>query len=60
VKNTNITKSDSLPNKVEINFHVFSALMLDRVLGHVDGADIVAIAESCFAQGSVELSQQLS
>jgi hypothetical protein len=43
MKNTHITKSNSLPNKMEINLDMLGALMLDRVLGHVDGADIVTI-----------------
>jgi hypothetical protein len=49
VKNTDITKSNPFPNKVEINFHMFSPLMLNRILGHVDGADIVTVHKSCFA-----------
>jgi hypothetical protein len=55
VENTNITKSDPFPNKMEINLHMFGALMLNRVLGHVDGADVVAVHKSCFAQGGVKL-----
>jgi hypothetical protein len=55
VENTDITKSDPFPNKMEINLHMFGALMLNRVLGHVDGADVVAVHKSCFAQGGVKL-----
>jgi hypothetical protein len=59
VENTDITKSNTFPNKMEINLHMFGTLMLNRVLGHVDGADVVAVHKSRFAQGSVKLRQQL-
>jgi hypothetical protein len=49
MKNTDITKSNPFPDEVEINFHMFGALMLDWVLGHADGADIVTIHKSCLA-----------
>jgi hypothetical protein len=49
MKNTDITKSNSFPDEVEINFHMFGVLMLDWILGHVDGADIVTIHKSCLA-----------
>jgi len=40
---TDITKSNALPNKVKIDLDVLGALMLDGVGGHVYGADIVTI-----------------
>jgi hypothetical protein len=49
MKNANIAKSNTFPNKMEVNLHMFIALMLDRVLGHVNGADIVTIHESRLA-----------
>lgn len=33
--NTNITNSDALPNKIEINVDVLGALVRDRVGRHV-------------------------
>lgn len=56
----NITKGNTLSHKVEVNLHVFSALMLNGVLGHVDGTDIVAIHKSCSLEGSAEFCQQLA
>jgi hypothetical protein len=59
MKDANITKSNTFPNKVEVNLHMFSALMLDRILGHVNGADIVTIHKSRLAQRSMKLSEEL-
>lgn len=38
-----ITHGDTLPNKVKINLDVFGVLMLNRVGGYVDPANIVTI-----------------
>jgi hypothetical protein len=57
MKDANITKSHTFPNKVDVNLHMFSALMLDRVLGHVNGADIITIYESRLVQWSVKLGE---
>jgi hypothetical protein len=38
-----ITNSNTLPNEVEIDLNMLSALMLKGVGRHVDGADVVTI-----------------
>jgi hypothetical protein len=43
MENPNLTKGDTLLNKVEINLNMLRALMLDRIGGDVDGTDVVAI-----------------
>jgi len=43
VKDTKITNSHALSNKVEINLDVLGTLMLNRIGGHVNGADVVAV-----------------
>ena len=43
MQNTDITKINALPNEVKINLNVFGVLMLNRVGGHVDRTDIVAV-----------------
>ena len=43
MKNSKITNGNPLPDKVEINLNMFGSLMLNRVGGHVDGADVVAV-----------------
>jgi len=36
MKNMNITKSNLLPNEVQVDLYVLGALMLNRVGRHVD------------------------
>ena len=43
MQNTDITKSNTLPDEVKIDLDVLGALMLDGVGGHVDSADIITI-----------------
>jgi hypothetical protein len=45
MKNTDSTDGNSFPDKMEVNFHVLGALMLNRVGGEVPGTDIVTIDE---------------
>lgn len=39
---------------------MFSALVLNEVRRHVDYADVVTVHQSCLAQRSVQLKQQLA
>jgi hypothetical protein len=43
VEDENISDSDALADKVEVNLSMFCALMLDEVGRRVDHADVVAI-----------------
>jgi hypothetical protein len=40
VQDTDFTKDDSLSDEVEIDLNILGSLMLNRVGGEVDGADI--------------------
>jgi hypothetical protein len=44
---------------VEINFHMFGALVLNRVGGEVDSTDIVAVDEAGGLKGMVEFLEKL-
>ena len=55
MENTDITKSNTFADKVEVNLNVLGTLVLDRIRGHVDCADVVAIYESGLGQGGVQL-----
>jgi hypothetical protein len=46
MKNTDSTKSNSLADEMEINFHMFGALVLNWVGGEVDRTDIIAVHEA--------------
>ena len=43
MKNPNLAKGDSLPNKMEINLNMLRALMLDWVGGEVDNTNVITI-----------------
>jgi hypothetical protein len=43
MENADFTKGDSFSDKVQINLDVFGSLMLNRVGGEVNGADIITV-----------------
>jgi hypothetical protein len=49
-----------LADEVEVNLNVLRALMLNRVGGHVDGADVVTIHQSCTVKRSTKLLEELA
>ena len=46
MENTNSTNGHPFTDKVKVDLHVLSALMLNRVGGEVDGVDVVAVDEA--------------
>ena len=60
MKDTKITNSHALSNKVEINLDVLGTLMLNRIGGHVDSTDVITINQFGVAKGSVELLNELA
>ena len=59
MKNTDSTKSDTLTDEVEVDFHVLGALVLNWVGGEVDGADIVTVDEGGRLQRVMQLLEKL-
>ena len=59
MENTDNTNGYPFPDEVEVDLHVFSTLMLNRVGGEVDGADVVAVDEAGRVEGLIQLLQQL-
>ena len=55
MQNTKITNGDSLPDEVKIDLNVLGALMLNRVGGHVDGTDVVAIHQCGMPERGMQL-----
>lgn len=47
MQKTKITDGNSLSDEVEINLNLLCLLMLNRVGGRVDDADVVAIYQGC-------------
>jgi hypothetical protein len=46
VEDTNNSDDNVLTDKVEINFNMLGALVLDGIGGEVDGADVVTVDQS--------------
>jgi hypothetical protein len=59
MKNTDSTKSDSFVDEMEINFHMFGALVLNWVGGEVDSTDIIAADEAGSVERMVEFLKKL-
>ena len=55
-----ITNSNTLPHEVKIDLNVLGALMLERVGGHVDSADVVTIDQRGALRSSMELKEKLT
>lgn len=55
----NLANSDFFPNKVYVEFDMFSALMLDRVGGEVNGRNIVTIDYRGLSNGDMELEKEI-
>ena len=55
-----ITNSNTLPHEVKIDLNVLGVLMLDRVGGYVDSADVVTIDQRGALRSSMELKEKLT
>ena len=60
MKNSKITNGNPLPNEVEINLNMLGSLMLNRIGGHVDGADVITIDQRSALRRSIELKEKLA
>jgi len=59
MKNTDGSNGDPFPDEVEVDFHVLGSLMLNRVGGEVDGADVVAVDEADRLQRVMKFLEKL-
>jgi hypothetical protein len=55
VEDTNISDDNVLVDEVEINFNTLGALMLDMIVGEVDGTDVVKVDHGGPRKGVVQL-----
>ena len=60
MKNSNVPKRNTISNEVKIDLDVLGTLMLNRVRGHIDGADIVAKNNCGSRERSVKLLEELA
>jgi hypothetical protein len=59
VQDADITDVNAFPDEVEVDLDMLCALVLNRVGGEVDGAEVVAVDESALRQRSMELLEEL-
>lgn len=60
MENSHCTGSNLVTNKVEIDLNMFGVLMLYRVGGEVDGADIVVVDQGGVGRKHMKLMKQLA
>jgi hypothetical protein len=60
VKHTDISNGVALADEVQVDLNMLCALVLDRVGGEVDDANVVAIDKSASRQQTVELLEKLT
>ena len=59
MKNSNIPNGDALADEVEVDLDMLRALVLDRVGGEVNRADVVAVDEGAPSEMTVKLLEEL-
>jgi hypothetical protein len=59
VQYADIADGNTFPDEVEVDLDMFSALMLNRVGGEIDGADVITVDESALRQRGMELLEEL-
>ena len=60
MENTHISKSDALANKMEVDLHMLSALMLYWISREIYGADVVAEDDGSSLKRTLELMEKLT
>jgi hypothetical protein len=60
VEYPNIADDDAISNEVKIDLHMLGPLVLHRVGGEVDGADVVAVDQHAPGEGTMELGEELA
>jgi hypothetical protein len=60
MENPNISNRHPVTNEVQVNLHMLRPLMLNRVGGEVQSADVVEVDERALGERAVKLSQELA
>jgi hypothetical protein len=60
VQYADIADGNTFPDEVEVDLDMLSALMLNRVGGEIDDADVITVDESALRQRGMELLEELS
>ena len=60
MQDTNFTKDDSLSDEVQVDLNMLGSLMLNRVGGEINGADIVIVDHRSTTERTAKLCQVLA
>jgi hypothetical protein len=60
MEHPNLSQSNLLTDEVNVDLNILRAAMMDRVGGHVDSTDIVAVDDRRRRIGCMELLEQLT
>ena len=60
MKNSNVAKRHTISNEVKVDLDVLGPLMLNRIRGHVNSADIVAKDNSGVMKWAMKLPKELT
>ena len=60
MENTDIAKSNAFPDKMKINLHMFSSLILNMISGQVCGTNVIAVYNRCLGYRLMELEKKLA
>jgi hypothetical protein len=60
MQDAEITNGNTLADEVEVNLNILRVLMLNRIGGHVDDADVVTIYQSGTVKRSTKLLEELA
>jgi hypothetical protein len=60
VEYPNIADGDAISDEVKIDLHMLGPLVLHRVGGELDGADVVAVDQRAPGEGTMELGEELA
>jgi hypothetical protein len=60
MQDTDFTKGDSLSDEVQVDLNMLGSLMLNRVSGEINGADIITVDHCSTTERTVKLCQELA
>jgi hypothetical protein len=59
MEHSELSKSHSFPDKMDVELDVLGSPMMHRIRRHVDGRDIVAVDERSLGDGAEKLAEEL-
>jgi hypothetical protein len=60
MEHLNLSQGNLVVDKVNVNLDVLRAAMVDRISGHIDGANIVTVHDGRGSKGRAELLEKLT